>query len=152
VVSGGGTRDARAVVLVKNPSAGHAAIQLSLSRLELNTNGGIWEVTDVATDGMALTLPQSGQQLTSPVQVTGSQAALAGQLTSITIFDHDRTAIGQATLTQASGAGNAPFAIHVPYAASFQGRTQEEIIVLYRSTGSHVIAGAVMVKVLLNPS
>jgi len=152
VLSGGGTHDARATVLVKNPAAGGATITLSLSRLELNTNGGIWEVTDVATDGMALTLPQSGQQLTSPVQVTGSQAALAGQLTSITIFDHDRTAIGQATLTQASGAGNAPFAIHVPYAASFQGRTQEEIIVLYRSTGSHVIAGAVMVKVLLSAS
>src|SRR6266849_252794 len=48
VLSGGGTHDARAVVLMKNPSAGQAAITLSLSRLELNTNGGIWEVTDAA--------------------------------------------------------------------------------------------------------
>jgi len=152
VVSGGGAHDARAVVLIKNPSAGNAAIMVSLSRLELNTNGGIWEVTDVATDGMALTSPQSGQQLTSPVEVMGSQAALAGQLTAITIFDHDRTAIGQATVTQASGAGNAPFAIRLSYASTFQGGTQEGSIALYRYTGNHVIAGAVMVKVLLSPS
>src|SRR5258706_79690 len=65
VVSGGGAHDARAVVLIKNPSAGGATITLSLSRLELNTNGGIWEVTDVATDGMALTSPHNAQQLTS---------------------------------------------------------------------------------------
>src|SRR5712692_1420601 len=150
VVSGGGTHDARAVVLIKNPSAGGATITLSLSRLELNTNGGIWEVTDVATDGMALTSPQSVQQLTSPVQVTGSNAAFAGKLTTITVFDHDRTAIGQTTATQASGAGNTPFAIRVPYASSFQGGAQEGIIVLYRYAGNHVIAGAVMVKVLLS--
>jgi hypothetical protein len=152
VVSGGGAHDARAEVLVKNPSAGGATITLSLSRLELNTNGGIWEVTDVATDGMALTSPQSAQQLTSPVQVMGSNAAFAGKLTTITVFDHDRTAIGQASVTQASGAGNTPFVIRVPYASSFQGGTQEGSIVLYRYTGNHVIAGAVMVKVLLSPS
>jgi len=120
VVSGGGAHDARAEVLVKNPSAGGATITLSLSRLELNTNGGIWEVTDVATDGMALTSPQSAQQLTSPVQVMGSNAAFAGKLTTITVFDHDRTAIAQASVTQASGAGNTPFVIRVPYASSFQ--------------------------------
>lgn len=152
VVSGGGMHDARAVVLIKNPAAGGTIITLSLSRLELNTNGGIWEVTDVATEGMALTSPHSAQQLTSPVQVTGSQAALAGELTTITVFDHDRTAIGQARLPQASGAGNTSFALRVPYAASFQGGAQEGIIVLYRYTGNHIIAGAVMVKVLLSPS
>jgi len=139
-------------VLVKNPSAGHAAIQLSLSRLELNTNGGIWELTDVATDGMALTSPHNAQQLTNSVQVTGSNATFAGKLTTITVFDHDRTAIGQVTVTQANGAGNTPFAIRVPYASSFQGGAQEGSIVLYSYTGNHVIAGVVMVKVLLSPS
>jgi hypothetical protein len=152
VVSGGGAHDARAVVLVKNPSAANAAIQLSFSRLELNTNGGIWEVTDVATDGISITAPQPLQQLTSPVHVMGSNAAFAGKLTTITVFDHDRTAIGQATVTQASGAGNTPFVIRAPYASSFQGGTQEGSIVLYSYTGNHVIAGAVMVKVLLSPS
>src|SRR5260221_1373633 len=152
VVSGRRTHDARAVVLVKNPSAANAAIQLSLSRLELNTNGGIWEVTDVATDGISITAPQPLQQLTSPVQVTGSNAAFAGKLTTITVFDHDRTAIGQVTVTQANGAGNTPFARRVPYASSFQGGTQEGSIVLYSYAGNHVIAGAVMVKVLLSAS
>lgn len=152
VVSGGGTHDARAVVLVKNPSAGGATITLSLSRLELNSNGGIWEVTNVATDGMALTAPQSVQQLTSPVQVAGSTAAFAGKLTTITVFDHDRSAIGQTRLPQASGAGNTPFAIHVAYASSFQSGPQEGIIVLYSYTGNDIIAGVVMVKVLLSPS
>jgi hypothetical protein len=152
VLSGGGTHDARALVLVKNPSAGNAAIQLSLSRLELNTNGGIWEVTDVATAGMALASPHNGQQLTSPVQVTGSNAAFARKLITIMVLDHDRSAIGQATVTQASGAGSSPFAIRVPYASSFQGGTQEGIIVLYSYTGNHVIAGAVMMKVLLSAS
>jgi hypothetical protein len=152
VVSGGGAHDARAVVLIKNPSVGGATITLSLSRLELNTNGGIWEVTDVASDGMALTSPQSTQQLTNPVQVTGSNAAVAGKLTTIMVFDHDRTAIGQATVMQANGAGNTPFARRVPYASSFQGGTQEGIIALYSYTGNHVIAGAMMVKVLLSAS
>src|SRR5712692_3556848 len=119
VVSGGGTHDARAVVLVKNPSVGNAAITLSLSRLELNTNGGIWEVTDVATDGMALTAPQSLQQLTSPAQVAGSTAVFDDTLTTITVFDHDRTMIGQATVTQASGAGKTPFAYRVAYASRY---------------------------------
>ena len=73
VISGGGTHDAKAIILLKNASAGSATIKLSLSRLELNTNGGIWEVTDVATDGMTITSPQNAQQLTSPVQVTGSR-------------------------------------------------------------------------------
>ncbi len=150
VVSGGGTHDARAVILVKNPSAGDATITLSLSRLELNTNGGIWEVTDVATDGMALTSPQNAQQLTSPVQVSGVNTAFAGKLTSITVFDHDRTEIGQAAVTQTSGAGNTSFAIRLPYTSSLQGEIQEGIIALYTYAGSHVITGAVMVKVLLS--
>jgi hypothetical protein len=56
----------------------------------------------------------------------------------------------QATLAQASGAGTTPFAIRVPYASSFQGETQEGIIALYTYTASHVITGAVLVKVLLS--
>jgi hypothetical protein len=152
VLSGGGTHDAKALILVKNPSAGGATIKLSLSRLELNTNSGIWEVTDVATDGMTIASPQNAQQLTSPVQVKGVDTAFAGKPTTIMVFDHDRTEIGQATVTQASGIGNTPFAISIPYSSSFQGETQEGSIVLYRYRENHVIAGAVMVKVLLSAS
>ncbi len=150
VVSGGGTHDAMAVILIKNPSVGGATIKLSLSRLELNTNGGIWEVTDVATNGMALTSPKNAQQLTSPVQVTGANPAYSGKLNTIMVFDHDRSEIGQVVVTQASGNGKTTFAIPLPYSSSFQGETQEGIIVLYAYTGNHIIAGVVMVKVLLS--
>jgi hypothetical protein len=118
--------------------------------LELNTNGGIWEVTDVATDGMTIASPQNAQQLTSPIQVKGVITAFAGKPTTIMLFDHDRTEIGQAAITQASVAGKTNIATSISFLSSFQGETQEGIIALYAYTGNHVIAGAVMVKVLLS--
>jgi hypothetical protein len=150
ILSGGGTHDARALILVKNPSAGDATIKLSLSRLELNTNGGIWEVTDVATDGMTIASPQNAQQLTSPVQVTGVETAFAGKPTTIKVFDHDLTEIGQAAITQSSGTGKSNISTRISFSSSFQGETQEGIIALYAYTGNHVIAGAVLVKELLS--
>jgi hypothetical protein len=150
VLNGGGTHDAKALILVKNPSAGGARIKLSLSRLELNTNGGIWEVTDVATDGMSIASPQNAQQLTSPAQVIGVDTAFTGKPTTIKVFNHDRTEIGQATVTQSSGIGKPNIATSISFASSFQGETQEGIIALYAYTGNHVIVGAVMVKVLLS--
>jgi hypothetical protein len=150
VLSGGGTHDAKALILVKNASVGGATIKLSLSRLELNTNGGIWEVTDVATDGMAIASPQNAQQMTSPMQVKWVETAFAGKPTTIMVFDHDRTEIGQATVTQASGIGKTHIATSISFSSSFQGETQEGIIALYAYTGNHVIAGAVLVKALLS--
>ncbi len=150
VLSGGGTHDAQALILVKNPSAGGATIKLSLSRLELNTNGGIWEVTDVATDGMTIASPQNAQQLTSPVQLTGVDTAFPGKPTAIKVFDHDRTEIGQAAVTGSSGTGKPNISTSISFSSSFQGETQEGIIALYAYTGNHVVAGAVLVKVLLS--
>lgn len=152
VLSGGGTHDVRAQVQIKDATAGGAPITLALSRLELNPNGGIWEVTDVTTEGMTLTTPQQGQQVSSPLQATGSEGAFVGKGTSIIIFDHDRTTIGQMMVPQASGAGNAPFTLQVPYTSSMPDGIQEGSIALYSYTGNHVIAGAVMVKILLSPS
>ena len=146
VLSGGGTNDIRAMVLIKNPSAGGAAIRLSLSRLELNANGGIWEVTDVATDGITGASPQDWQQLSNPAQATGTNSAFTQDATTLVVLDHDRAAIGQASV-----AGASTFDAHIPYSSTFQGGTQEGILALFTYTGSHVIAGAVMVKVLLNP-
>jgi hypothetical protein len=145
VLSGGGPNDEKAVVLIKNPSVGNAAIRLSLSRLELNANGGIWEVTDVTTDGITVASPQDWQQLSSPVQVTGTNTAFTRDASTIVVLDHDRAAIGQASST-----GKQTFAAHVPYSTSFQGGTQEGILAVFTYTGSHIVVGAVMVKVLLN--
>ncbi len=150
VISGGGMHDAKALILVKNPSAGGATIKLSLSRLELNTNGGIWELTDVATDGMTIASPQNAWQLVSPVQVKGVNMAFAGKPTTIMVFDHDRTEIGQAAVTLASGTGKPNIATSISFLSDFQGETQEGIIALYTYTGNHVIDGVVMVKVLLS--
>jgi hypothetical protein len=149
VLNGGGSHDAKALILVKNPPAGGATIKLSLSRLELNTNGGIWEVTGVATDGMTITSPQNAQQLTSPVQVRGVNKAFTGKPITIKVFDHDLTGIGQVALNQSSGLGKPNFSTSISYSSSFQGESQEGIIALYAYTGNHVIAGALMVKVLL---
>ena len=150
VISGGGTHDAKALILLKNPSADSATIKLSLSRLELNTNGGIWEVTGVATDGMTIASPQNAQQLTNPVQLKGSDTAFAGKPTTIKVFDHDLTQIGQATVNQSNGIGRSNISTSISFSSSFQGETQEGIIALYAYTGNHVIDGAVMVKELLS--
>jgi hypothetical protein len=150
VLSGGSAHDAKALILVKNSSAGSATIKLSLSRLELNTNGGIWEVTGVSTHGLTIASPQNAQQLTSPVQVTGVNTAFTGKPTIIQVFDHDRTEIGQAAVTHSSGTGKPNIATSISFSSNFQGETQEGIIALYAYTGNHVIAGAVMVKVLLS--
>jgi hypothetical protein len=150
ILSGGGTHDARALILVKNASVGDAKIKLSLSRLELNTNGGIWEVTDVTTDGMAIASPQNSQQLTSPIHVKVVDTAFSGKPTTIMVFDHDRTEIGQTSVTQASGIRKTNIATSITFSSSFQGETQEGFIALYAYTGNHVIAGAVLVKALLS--
>jgi hypothetical protein len=146
VVSGSGTHDAQAVILVMNPSAGNATIKLSLSRLELNTNGGIWEVTGVATDGMTIASSQNAQQLTSPAQVTGSNTAFAGKPATIMILDQDHTQMSQAL----SASGRTQFSASVSYTSNFQGETEEGIIALYTYSGNQVIVGAAMVKVLLS--
>ncbi len=127
-------------------SGGGETIRVALSRLELNTNGGIWEVTSIETPGLSITSPQNVQHLTSPVTVTGSKGALAGKMTTITVLDHDRTAIGHVTLT----AGQSNFTTSILYAASLPGTTQEGIVALYVSSGNGAIAASVMVKVLLS--
>jgi hypothetical protein len=146
VVSGGGTHDASAVVLVTNPTPGHAAIQVSLSRLELNTNGGIWEVTAVSTKGMTLTAPQSLQRVTSPAPVTGSAPPAPGEHPVLAVLNDEHTTIGQKTL----GPDGSSFRTNLAYTSPlFQGEVQEGVVALYLLTTDQRIAGCLMVKVLL---
>jgi hypothetical protein len=149
VISGGGTHDARAVVLVTNPALAHAAIQMSLSRLELNTNGGIWEVTDVTTKGMALTVPHNLQQVMSPVPVTGSVLPVPGEYPVLVVLNDEHTIIGQKSLDR-SGRGTT-FSTSIAYTSPlFAGEIQEGAIALYMLTADQRIAACVMVKVLLH--
>jgi hypothetical protein len=48
-----------AVVDVKNPNPGTGSIQVTMTRLEGNTNGGIWIATAAASNGMSITAPAS---------------------------------------------------------------------------------------------
>ena len=84
------------------------------------------------------------------MQLKGVDTAFAGKPTTIMVFDHDRTEIGQTSVTQASGIGKTNIATSITFLSSFQGETQEGIIALYAYTGNHVIAGVVMVKALLS--
>lgn len=150
IVSGGGAHDVRAVVLVSNPALGQATIQVSLSRLELNTNGGIWEVTNVATKGMALTAPRSLQQLVSPAQVAGIASPRAGEHTVLMVLNDERTIIGQTTPRLSSSGGNATFKSSITYTSPlFQGEVQEGMLALYTLTADQQIVGCVIEKVLL---
>ena len=84
------------------------------------------------------------------MQLKGVDTAFAGKPTTILVFDHDRTEIGQTRVTQASGIGKTHIATSITFSSSFQGETQEGIIALYAYTGNHVIVGAVLVKALLS--
>jgi len=54
---------------MKNPLAGGGTITVTLWRLEGNTNGGIWEVTSVASGGLSITSPAPLSQFLNPVKV-----------------------------------------------------------------------------------
>ena len=150
VVSGGGSSDSDAVVTVQNPAPAGNTIKVSLQRLEGNTNGGIWEVVSVTSDGMSITSPQSRDLLTSPVKVTGTGNAFEAVIGTVAILDHVYTDIGHASARGAIGNGNTTFSTTVPYTSTFKGGSQEGIVVLFaaNNAGSGP-AAMVMVKELL---
>lgn len=151
VVSGGGSSDSDAMVTVKNPAAGGGTIKVSLQRLEGNTNGGIWEVVTVTSDGMSITSPQSRDRLTSPVKVTGTGNAFEGKIGMVAVLDHLINDIGHAGATGATGNGNTTFSTNVTYSSTFKGGSQEGIVILYATNNAGGSpAAAVMVKELLS--
>ncbi len=151
VVSGGGSSDSDAVVTVKNPAPVGNRINVSLQRLEGNTNGGIWEVVAVTSDGMTITSPQSRDILTSPVKVIGTGNAFEGVIGTLTILDHLYTDIGHANVKGATGNGKTTFSTSVTYNSTFKGGNQEGIVVLYaENNAGSSLAAAVMVKELLS--
>ena len=150
IVSGGGLHDETTVVSVKSPNPGAGSIQVTLARLEGNTNGGIWIATRVTSAGMAITAPGAASTLSSPTTITGTGNAFEGKIGTISILDHTYTNIGQADANGAIGNGSTTFTASVTYASSFKGGTQEGIVALYSlSNADGSIAGAVLVKVLL---
>jgi len=149
VLSGGGLRDYKAVVLVQNTAHGGGVVRISFSRLEGNNNGGLWEATAIETDGISITSPQSGERINSPVTVTGLKKAFAGKVTKITFLDHNHADIGRDTVIRLSTNAQGAFSSSVHYTSSFMGGAQEGILALYVYNANNSIAAVVMVKVLL---
>ncbi len=151
VLSGGGDHDIHATVQVKQPSS--SPITIKLDRLERNTSGGLWEVIDVQTDNLAVTVPHSDQPLTSPVLVSGhgSGNSTIGTIGTIHTLDHVYNDSGQSEAWDANSTGTINFSKPLSYTLSFQGGAQEGVIALSIKSGSDGrVMGMVMVKVLLS--
>ncbi|HTK05904.1 MAG TPA: Gmad2 immunoglobulin-like domain-containing protein [Ktedonobacteraceae bacterium] len=150
VVSGGGKSDSDAVVNVKNPGVDGGTVQVTMSRLEGNTNGGIWIVTDVGGAGMDITTPITNDRISSPAKVAGKGRAFESVIGRVVILDHTYTDIGDVQARGTTGMGNATFTANVTYNSTFKNGAQEGIIALYSySNADGSIASAVMHKVLI---
>lgn len=137
VDSGGGKSGANAVVTVKNGGDGNSKIKVSLSRLEGNTNGGIWIVTSVTSDGLSISTPVSQDIVNSPVKVSGQGGG------SVQVLDHLYNEIGSSNVS-----GQANFSTSVDYKKTFQGGAENGLVVLYGGNTA-TATGVVMVKELL---
>ena len=132
---------------VKSTHAGAGTITVTMSRLEQNSNGGLWEVTSVTSPGMSITTPQDRDRLTSPTTVQGKGNAFEGKIGKVVVLDHLYTDIGHSDAKGAAGNGSTTFSSNVSYNASFKAGIQEGVVVLYSfSNADGSIAGAVMVK------
>jgi hypothetical protein len=146
--SGGGASDTDAIVLVTT-SGPNKQVRISLSRLEGNTNGGIWEAILVAIGTTPLiTAPQSRASVTSPVTVKGRSrnGGFEGVIGKVSILDHLYTDIGHTTVH-----GSPSFSISVTYASSLNpGGAEEGVAVFFPDNPSGGAQPAEMVKVLIS--
>jgi len=147
IVSGGGPGDTNAVVTVSTGGTPNQHITVTLSRLEGNTNGGIWEVTSVQLASTpALTAPKSLAQIASPVTVTGNHNGFEGVAGTVSILDHLYTDIGHAMVNS----NTAAFSVDVTYTSSVSPGTAEEgVVVFFPDNASGSPEPVEMVKVLI---
>jgi len=152
IVSGGGAHDVSAVVMVKSTGPGTGTITVNLSRLEGNTNGGIWEATAVTgMTGMTITAPPAGSRLSSPITVTGTGNAFEGNAGTVEVLDHLYEPIGRASAIGTVGMGNTPFTVKVSYTSTIQSGAEEGIVALFAySQANGSVLSAVMEKELLS--
>lgn len=151
LLSGGGTHDVSAVVRVRSTEIVSGSINVTLSRLEGKTNGGIWEAISVTSDGISLTTPASHDTLNSPGSVTGSGNAFEGVIGQVMVLDHLYNTIGKTSAIGVVGNGPTSFSASLRYQSTFPAGIQEGMLVLYaHSNANGSIAAAVMEKVLIN--
>ncbi len=151
LLSGGGPHDVSAVARVRSTDIVAGSITVTLSRLEGNTNGGIWEVVSVISDGMSITGPTPLSPFVTPVKVTGTGNAFEGQIGQVMVLDHLYNSLGKASATGVLGNGPTSFSTSLHFQSTFPAGIQEGMLVLYaHSNANGSIAGAVMQKVLVN--
>ena len=155
IVSGGGQNDANAVISVKNSSKPGGTINLTMDRLEGNTNGGIWMITHAESDGTAITEPNPNKlaKISSPVAVRGQGNAFEAVIGKVYILDHNYDALGMAdakTPPGTEGMGNKAFSTRVSYKSTFKNGLQDGLVVLYSySSATGLISGIAVAKVLV---
>ncbi|GCE11299.1 hypothetical protein KTT_11580 [Tengunoibacter tsumagoiensis] len=150
ITSGGGQTDVSAETTVKSPKIGGGIVKVSMSRLEGNANGGIWIVTAVATDGLALTAPNNQDRISSPVSVAGKGNAFEGVVGTVKVLNHLYDEVGSVQAKGGGNGANTPFSASVTYTKTFKGGTEEGLVALFtNSQADGSIAGAVIEKELL---
>ncbi len=151
LLSGGGLHDVSAVVHVRSTEVVSGNITVTLSRLEGNTNGGIWEAISVAADNVSITSPTPLTQFLTPIQVTGTGFAFEGDIGQVMVLDHLYNPIGKVSAIGVVGNGQTSFSTSLYYQSTFPAGIQEGVLVLYaHSNANGSIAAAVMEKVLVN--
>lgn len=151
LTSGGGNHDSQAVVTLKDttPPVGNG-VTISMARLEGNTNGGIWIVTDVEASDISITQPQTGSIIHSTTSVSGTGNAFEGVIGQVAVLDHLYTDIGHAQAKGATGNGKTTFTTSVTAQPTFKDGPQEGLVVLTSlSNANGKIAGAAIIKVLI---
>jgi hypothetical protein len=151
LTSGGGDHDLQAVVTLKDtaPPAGNG-VTISMTRLEGNTNGGIWIVTSLEASGMTISQPQTGSIVHSTTTVNGTGNAFEGVIGQVTVLDHLYTDIGHASARGATGNGKTTFTTSVTSQPTFKNGPQEGLVMLTSTSNANGnIAGAVIIKVLI---
>src|SRR2546421_1898790 len=151
ILSGGGNSDLNGVVTVKSTNPGSGTITVVLSRLERNSNGGIWEATSITSPDLSISVPQDRDLLTSPTTVKGTGNAFEGRVGKVIVLDHLYTDIGHTETMGAAGDGSTTFSTSVTYNSTFNSGIQEGVVALYSySNTDGSISGAAMVKEMLD--
>nr|BBH90564.1 hypothetical protein KTC_53150 [Thermosporothrix sp. COM3] len=150
VIGGGKQGDNEATATVKSPRPGTMPLQVRLSRLEGDAQKGIWLVTAVTSQELAITTPGSGDRVSSPATVAGKGRAFEAVIGEIKVLDHTAATIGQAQARGKDGMGETTFTTQVSYQSPFKNGAQEGLIGLFTTSNADgSIAGVALVKVLL---
>lgn len=150
LLNGGGAHDVSALVRVRNNLPVSGIILVTLSRLEGNANGGIWEAIAVKVDGMSITSPDPLTILSNPASVKGTGNAFEGVIGHVIVLDHLYHSLGQANAIGVVGEGQTSFSTSLTYQTTFPAGVQEGVLVLSApSNANGSIAAAVMQKVLI---